>query len=82
MQTRRVIGSPGCGSFRDQRERAGFFGSFAAAAFKLIGRDNDVAFKKERQLILAAHDADVALVGLRTSQQFGIQFDFVARRFV
>src|SRR4029077_9810608 len=41
VQTSRVIGTPGCGSFKDQRERAGFFGSLAAPAFKLIGRDND-----------------------------------------
>src|SRR5260370_3529573 len=45
-QTSRVIGSPGWGSFRDQRERAVFFGSFAAAALRLIGRDNEVRSKR------------------------------------
>ena len=46
MQTSRVIGTPGWGSFRDQREKAGFFGSFAAAAFELIERDYDVRSKR------------------------------------
>jgi len=46
MQTIRVIDMLGWGSFRDQRERADFFESFAAAAFKLIGRDNDVRSKR------------------------------------
>ena len=46
MQTSRVIGVPGWGSLMDQRERAAFFGSFATAALRLIGRDNEVRSKK------------------------------------
>src|SRR4029077_11174615 len=46
VQTSRVIGIPGWGSLIDQRERAGFFGSFAAVALRLIGRDTDVRSKR------------------------------------